>query len=147
MGISWPSQKAQPVGAKLKGKTRISATNGSAMRRLLGLRRKDAEQRDDEIDAEIGLEVLVRLVSPRRRNRARRKRGDRRWRSVGNQHLRLREQRSRGGPLAGEVGGAGERMRVQRNLLGGERDRFHSAVLSERVIVAARELSLVQGKP
>jgi hypothetical protein len=27
IGMSWPSQNAQPVGAKLKGKIRTSATN------------------------------------------------------------------------------------------------------------------------
>ena len=31
MGRSWPSQNAQPFGAKLKPKMRISATKGSAM--------------------------------------------------------------------------------------------------------------------
>jgi hypothetical protein len=31
MGINCPLQKAQPLGAKLKGKIRISATNGSDM--------------------------------------------------------------------------------------------------------------------
>ena len=30
-GRSWPSHHAQPLGAKLNGKIRISATNGSAM--------------------------------------------------------------------------------------------------------------------
>src|SRR5687767_14999097 len=63
MGRSWPSHRAQPWGAKLNGKMRISATNGSAMT-LLGWRREDAEQRDDEVDAQVGLEVLVRLVAP-----------------------------------------------------------------------------------
>src|ERR1700730_9929444 len=63
MDMIWPSQTAQPLGAKLKGKMRISATKGLAMAISLGLRREDAEQRDDEVDAEIGLEVAVRLVS------------------------------------------------------------------------------------
>jgi hypothetical protein len=31
MGNIWPLHIAQPVGAKLKGKILISATNGSAM--------------------------------------------------------------------------------------------------------------------
>src|SRR5215212_9693328 len=34
-GRSWPSHQAQPFGAKLNGKIRISATNGSAINNLL----------------------------------------------------------------------------------------------------------------
>src|SRR3954471_3306342 len=46
-GSSCPLHHAQPLGAKLKGKIRISATNGS----MLGSSREsgeDAEQREDE---------------------------------------------------------------------------------------------------
>ena len=45
--------QAQPLGAKLNGKMRISATNGSAMTASYVGRREDAEQRDDEVDAEV----------------------------------------------------------------------------------------------
>src|ERR1051326_1268311 len=63
-GKIWPSQNAHPFGAKLNGKMRISATNGSMFfSPPLSLRREDAEQRDDEVDAEVGLEVVVRLTS------------------------------------------------------------------------------------
>ena len=60
--MSCPLQKAQPLGAKLPGKIRISATKGLAMR-LLSRAREDAEERDDEIDAQVRLEVIVRLDS------------------------------------------------------------------------------------
>src|SRR5688500_5499811 len=58
----WPSHHAQPFGAKLKGKMRISATNGSAIGRSSGRAREDPEQGDDEVDAEVRLEVRVRLT-------------------------------------------------------------------------------------
>ena len=63
---------AQPLGAKLNGKMRISATKGSAMMSSSGRRRENAEQRDDEVDAEIGLEVGVRLAAADGANRGRR---------------------------------------------------------------------------
>src|SRR3954453_4482658 len=63
MGINCPSQNAHPLGAKLKGKMRISATNGSAMTSSSGLRREDPEQGNDEAHAEVRLHVLVRLVA------------------------------------------------------------------------------------
>src|SRR5437762_10526634 len=62
MGNNCPLQKAQPLGAKLNGKIRISATNGSAMVILLGWGRENPEERNDEIDAQIRLEVVVRLT-------------------------------------------------------------------------------------
>src|SRR6185295_11057736 len=69
-GSNWPSHQAQPLGAKLNGKIRISATNGS-MDCLSGLRREDPEQGNDETDAEIGLEIGVRLAAADRRYCAR----------------------------------------------------------------------------
>src|SRR3954451_17033272 len=63
MVINCPSQNAQPLGGKLKGKIRISATNGSAMTSSSGLRREDPEQGNDEAHAEVRLHVLVRLVA------------------------------------------------------------------------------------
>src|SRR4051812_26643293 len=57
MGSSCPLHSAQPLGAKVYGKTRISATNGSISAHL----REDAEERDDERQREVGLEVRVRL--------------------------------------------------------------------------------------
>src|SRR5262245_38996355 len=62
MFMSCPSQKAHPVGAKSNGKIRISATNGLDMSCSPSvLRRKNAEQRDDEIDAQKRLDIVVRL--------------------------------------------------------------------------------------
>src|SRR4051812_40836274 len=63
MGSNCPSQKAQPFGAKLNGKMRISATNGSAIIFLLGRGREDSEERDDEIHTEVRLKVIMRLAA------------------------------------------------------------------------------------
>jgi hypothetical protein len=66
IGISCPSQNAQPVGGKLNGKMRISATNWSDMSaRSSGLAREDPEQGDDVVEAEERLRVLVRLAASR----------------------------------------------------------------------------------
>src|SRR5579884_4303703 len=64
-GSSCPSQNAQPLGAKLNAKIRISATNGFMT--FLRLRRINAEQRDDETHREERLEVVVRLAAARGR--------------------------------------------------------------------------------
>src|SRR4051812_12534969 len=89
-GSSCPSHHAQPLGAKLNGKIRISATNGSAMARLLCRAREDPEQGDDEVDAEVGLEVVVWLASARRRHARRVHVGVRRQVDVWGHVLRRR---------------------------------------------------------
>src|SRR4051812_21114965 len=60
MDMSWPSQNAQPFGAKLKGNMRTSATNGLDMG-ASGGRREKAVHGDDEVHAQIRLHVVVRL--------------------------------------------------------------------------------------
>src|SRR5260370_15876435 len=54
---------------------RVSASDGLGMQVSSSLRREDAEERDDEVDAEVGLEVAVRLTAAGRTDRARRHRG------------------------------------------------------------------------
>src|SRR5882762_299688 len=69
MGSIWPSQNAQPFGAKLNGKILISATKGSAMTLLsfsLVLRRENSLKRDAEIQYQIRLHVLVGLTATHR---------------------------------------------------------------------------------
>ncbi len=64
IGRSWPLQSAQPLGAKLKGKILISATNGShGYPSPLGLRGEDPLQSDDEVEHQIGRHVVMRLVA------------------------------------------------------------------------------------
>src|ERR1051325_2314806 len=65
MGSRWRWQNAQPVGAKLQPKMRISATKGDDMvsSPSLVLRREHAEERNDEADAEVRHHVLVRLAA------------------------------------------------------------------------------------
>src|SRR5947209_12797870 len=75
IGRSWPEHCAHPLGAKLKPKMRISATNGLDIPRLPETRRngqaqarsrlrgEDAEQRNDEVQALVGLPVVVRLAA------------------------------------------------------------------------------------
>src|SRR5205085_11018411 len=58
-----PSQKAQPLGAKLNGKMRISARKGSIVILLLSLRRENPEERNDEINAQVGLKITMRLTA------------------------------------------------------------------------------------
>src|ERR687887_2628740 len=65
-GRSCPSHHAHPLGAKLNGKILISATKGSATTRLLGRAREDPEQGNDEVDAQVRLEVCVGLTPPGR---------------------------------------------------------------------------------
>src|SRR5258708_26423255 len=69
---------------------RISAKNGLAMQVSSSLWREDAEERDNEVDAEEGLEVAVRLDAAGRANRARR---HRRGGSNGREQLRVAEGR------------------------------------------------------
>src|SRR5919198_4869353 len=69
-GRSCPSHHAHPLGGKLNGKIRISATKGSTTR-LLGRAREDPEQRDDEVDTQVRLEVRVRLAATGRAHRLR----------------------------------------------------------------------------
>jgi len=61
--MSWPLQNAHPAGAKLHARILISATNGLDISYLSGLRREDAEQRNDERDAQVRLHVVVRLAA------------------------------------------------------------------------------------
>src|SRR5256714_5000669 len=61
IGRILPSQNAQPLGAKLNPKMRISATNGSTAA-LLTRAREYPEQRDDEVDAQVRLEIVVWLA-------------------------------------------------------------------------------------
>src|SRR5947199_10225974 len=68
--MSWPSHRAQPFGAKLPVKMRISARNGLDIIVYccpepggLVLRGEDALQRDDEIQHEVRRHVLVRLAA------------------------------------------------------------------------------------
>src|SRR4051812_28442539 len=69
--MSWPSQKAQPVGGKLKPTMRTSATKGLDMEASSVRLRILAEQRDDVIEDEVGLHVVVRLASAGDRDGAR----------------------------------------------------------------------------
>src|SRR5688572_15615170 len=77
-GINCPSHHAQPFGAKLKGKMRISATNGSATLRSSCRGREDSEQTDDKVNTQVRLEVRVRLGASCGVNCLRRHRGG--WR-------------------------------------------------------------------
>src|SRR5688572_10087103 len=61
-GRSWPSHQAQPLGAKLNGKIRISATNGSAMTNS-GWTGEETKQRNDVVNAQIRLKIRVRLAA------------------------------------------------------------------------------------
>src|SRR5215204_7620173 len=98
MGINCPAQKAQPVGGKLKGKMRISATNWSDILSSLGLAGEHPEERDDEVDAEERLRVLVRLAPAGRAYRLCRQ-GDGRQEGVVLRHA-LREHHAPRGHLA-----------------------------------------------
>src|SRR3954447_20992814 len=71
IGSSCPLHHAQPLGAKLNGKIRISATNGSAIGVLLRLGGIEAEQRDDEVNSQVRLPVVVRLAAASLRDRPR----------------------------------------------------------------------------
>src|SRR5208283_2476849 len=75
IGRIWPLQNAQPLGGKLKGNIRISATKGlaicAASARLIPgsfscLAWENAEQRNDEIDDQERRHIVVRLVPARR---------------------------------------------------------------------------------
>src|SRR5690242_5111493 len=61
--ISWPLHCAQPFGAKVKPKLRISPIKGSAMAPSSTTRRENALEGDDETDAERGHQIGVRLVA------------------------------------------------------------------------------------
>src|SRR6266852_8915542 len=65
MGISWPSHKAQPLGAKLPVKILISARNGFDIMSfsLLVLRGEYPLQGDNEIKHQVRRHVLVWLTA------------------------------------------------------------------------------------
>src|ERR1051325_2952899 len=129
IGRSWPSQKTQPLGAKLKGKMRISATKGSGHGAPSGLAREDAEQRDDEVEAEERLEILVRLVAAGRPDRPP---SERLIRSILDVHLgngRLGEHVAAGPLLVSNVLGRQGRMVVHRHLLRAQRYRLAARCL------------------
>src|SRR5262249_54662264 len=65
MDRSWPLQSAQPRGAKLKPKQRISPIYGSAIVFSSIPRWEDARQEDDETDAERRHQIGVRLAAAR----------------------------------------------------------------------------------
>src|SRR5947209_13196420 len=118
---------------------RISATNGSAMTSSLARWREDAEQRDDEIDAEIRLEVVVRLAAANRRNRLWGHRNRIRAGVVDAGSAGLCHNgagRARGVPL---IRRGQERMAVRRNLRHRERDRLDAAGLRQDEAVALVE--------
>src|SRR5690242_16982060 len=74
MGKSWPSQRAQPIGAKFPEKILISATNGFAMySSLFGLilTGEYPLQGNDEVQHQIGRHVLMRLAAARGQNAGR----------------------------------------------------------------------------
>src|SRR4028118_1869541 len=96
MGMICPLHIAQPSGAKLNPKMRISATKGSAILvsddEITGwyggwapsvLAGEDAVQRDDVADAKVRLHVVVRLVAADRLDHLRGERHARRRRDVG----------------------------------------------------------------
>src|SRR5579864_5298450 len=67
MGMSWPSHRAQPLGAKLPVKILISAKNGFdiiAVLAFLVLRGEYPLKSNDEVQHQVRRHVLVRLVSP-----------------------------------------------------------------------------------
>src|SRR5215472_11367583 len=99
---------------------------------LSGLGREDAEQGDDEGDAQIGLEVSVRLVTARGRDGLRGKGGGGRLLDVDTARDHRRQNVSGWVALRAWTGRAQERMRVPRNLTGGERDGLHAARLGQR---------------
>src|SRR5712691_8467836 len=65
MAMSWPLQNAQPCGAKLKPKQRISPIYGEAIVFSSISRREDALQEDDESYAKRRHQVRVRLAAAR----------------------------------------------------------------------------------
>src|SRR5579859_860592 len=73
MGISWPSQRAQPLGAKFPVKILTSAKNGFDMASFLSLilAGEDPLQGDDEVEYQVGRHVLMRLVAARGGDRGR----------------------------------------------------------------------------
>src|SRR4051812_10041782 len=60
IGTSWPSQNAQPAGAKLPPNIRISPTYGEPMSVPA---REDAREGDDPVQPQQRLAVLVRLAA------------------------------------------------------------------------------------
>src|SRR5712691_11912153 len=63
MARSWPLQNAQPCGAKLKPKQRISPIYGEAIVRSSIPRRENALQEDHESNAERRHQIGVRLAA------------------------------------------------------------------------------------
>src|SRR5947207_10502640 len=63
MGISWPSQKAHPVGGKLNPKILISATNGDDISGLLISTRKCPLKGNHKVKDEVRRQILVRLAA------------------------------------------------------------------------------------
>src|ERR1700730_8756754 len=98
---------------------RISATKGLAMSVPFrsGLRREDAEQRDDEIDAEVRLEVAVGLAPAGAGNGVRRERYGPRRRDV-----ELVERDGHGSEDAARWAGAGNAIRGRQEWMAVSRD-------------------------
>src|SRR5437870_13531730 len=101
---------AQPLGAKFPANILISATNGSDILASLSLRWKNTEQGNNEIDAQVGLYILVRLATTGWRNSITVHVGVGYIAEVKIQRLRLREQAARRVGGRRQVAGAHERM-------------------------------------
>src|SRR6185436_12226944 len=137
MGSRCPSQKAQPRGAKLKPQMRISAMNGSAMTRLLRLRRKDTEEGDDEIERHERHAVLVRTAAADGGHGTCRHIG----RGLpGSERVELRRSERGSGYLATRGPGAGRlarrqhEMAVRWQMLRHEGDALHPAGIADRML-------------
>src|SRR5205085_2872249 len=103
---------------------------------LLGLAGEDPEQRNDEVDAEVGLEIVVRLTAAVRARRAGCHRGGGRGRVIKLDRLELSENIARGGALRREAGRRQECVAMGWNLRHGERDRLDAAGFRQRETVA-----------
>src|SRR6478672_10667188 len=75
IGMSWPWQSAHPAGAKLPPNILISPTYGFAIDTPLVTRRENSLERNNEIEDQIRLPVLMRLRTSKIRDRQRCERG------------------------------------------------------------------------
>src|SRR6266576_809132 len=99
----------------------------------LGLRREDSEQRDDELDTEVRLEIVVRLAAPDWRDGAAVERGRGNVRPVGEGVLgrRLCQNLLARRVLRPLVERTEQRVAVRRNLLHGQRHGLYAARLAQ----------------
>src|SRR6185369_1906266 len=107
--------------------------------RLLCLRRENPKQRNDEVDAQIRLEIIVRLTSPNRRQgvRSHYRRSRRREVQLGNAGLSNKRVGRRS--LTSDIRSCQEWMAMSRYLLHSQRYLFRPAGLSQYEPIALME--------